>query len=88
MYGDDDPSRLPERTNEAAGAYAQACMAVAKELNHRVIDIWTKMQGFPNWQTSALWYGFNFYASCVASSLLHGFGDALSDERVVLCKIF
>jgi hypothetical protein len=33
------------------------------------------MQEFPNWQTSALWYGFNFYASCVASSILHGFGD-------------
>lgn len=54
MYGEDDPSREPERSNEAAGAYAQACIAVATELNHPVIDIWTKMQEFPDWQTSAL----------------------------------
>ena len=57
MYGEDDPSKLPKRTNEAAGTYAQACLTVAKELNHPVIDIWTKMQQFPDWQTSALWYG-------------------------------
>uniref|UniRef100_A0A0D9ZI85 Uncharacterized protein n=1 Tax=Oryza glumipatula TaxID=40148 RepID=A0A0D9ZI85_9ORYZ len=44
-------------TNEATGTYAQACLTVAKELNHPVIDIWTKMQQFPDWQTSALWYG-------------------------------
>ncbi|KAK3159747.1 hypothetical protein QOZ80_1BG0050530 [Eleusine coracana subsp. coracana] len=60
MYGHDDPSQLPERTNEAAGAYAQACMAVAKELNHPVIDIWTKMQEFPDWQTCALSDGLHF----------------------------
>jgi hypothetical protein len=54
MYGEDDPSRQPERSNEAAGAYAQACIAVATELNHPAIDIWTKMQEFPDWQTSAL----------------------------------
>jgi hypothetical protein len=56
IYGDNDPSRQPERTNEAAGTYAQACIAVAKELDHPVIDIWTRMQQFPDWQTSALWY--------------------------------
>ncbi|TVU22864.1 hypothetical protein EJB05_32585 [Eragrostis curvula] len=60
MYGDDDPSRQPERTNEAAGAYAQACMAVAKELDYPVIDIWTKMQEFPDWQTAALSDGLHF----------------------------
>ncbi|XP_062221328.1 GDSL esterase/lipase At5g45920-like isoform X2 [Phragmites australis] len=54
IYGEDDPSRQAERTNEAAGAYAQACLAVAKELGHAVIDIWTKMQEFSDWQTSAL----------------------------------
>ncbi|BAH92550.1 Os04g0269700, partial [Oryza sativa Japonica Group] len=57
MYGEDDPSKLPERTNEATGTYAQACLTVAKELNHPVIDIWTKMQQFPDWQTSALCRG-------------------------------
>lgn len=60
MYGDDDPSRQPERSNEAAGAYAQACIDVATELNHPVIDIWTKMQEFPDWQTSALSDGLHF----------------------------
>ncbi|XP_062189960.1 GDSL esterase/lipase At5g45920-like isoform X2 [Phragmites australis] len=54
IYGCDDPSRQAERTNEAAGAYARACLAVAKELGHPVIDIWTKMQEFPDWQTAAL----------------------------------
>ncbi|CAO2175072.1 unnamed protein product [Urochloa humidicola] len=60
MYGVDDPSRQAERTNEAAGSYAQACLAVAKELGHPVIDIWTKMQEFPDWQTSALSDGLHF----------------------------
>ncbi|KAL6627196.1 hypothetical protein ACP70R_030922 [Stipagrostis hirtigluma subsp. patula] len=60
IYGDDDPSRQPERTNEAAGAYAQACIAVAKELGHPVIDSWTKIQEFPDWQTSALSDGLHF----------------------------
>jgi hypothetical protein len=55
MYGDNASSRQPERTNEAAGTYAQACISVAKELDHPVIDIWTQMQQFPDWQTSALW---------------------------------
>jgi hypothetical protein len=64
VYGVDDPSRQAERTNEAAGSYAQACIAVAKELGYPVIDIWTKMQGFPDWQTSALRYCIYFYYPC------------------------
>ncbi|OEL14593.1 GDSL esterase/lipase [Dichanthelium oligosanthes] len=60
IYGVDDPLRQAERTNEAAGSYAQACIAVAKELGHPVIDIWTKMQEFPDWQTSALNDGLHF----------------------------
>lgn len=63
MYGDNGPSRQPERTNEAAGTYAQACIAVAKELGHPVIDIWTQMQQFPDWQTSALCDGLHFTPS-------------------------
>uniref|UniRef100_A0ACD5VPM8 Uncharacterized protein n=1 Tax=Avena sativa TaxID=4498 RepID=A0ACD5VPM8_AVESA len=63
MYGDNAPSRQPERTNEAAGTYAQACIAVAKELDHPVIDIWTRMQQFPDWQTSALCDGLHFTPS-------------------------
>lgn len=60
IYGDNDPSRQPERTNEAAATYAQACITVAKELDHPVIDIWTKMQQYPDWQTSALSDGLHF----------------------------
>ena len=52
----DNPSGLPERTNESAGAYAKACIAVAKESGIPVIDIWSKMQQFPNWEKIFLRY--------------------------------
>ncbi|KAI4965617.1 hypothetical protein ZWY2020_051255 [Hordeum vulgare] len=60
-----EPARIrqPERTNEVVGTYAQACIAVAKELGHPVIDIWTLMQQFPDWQTSALSDGLHFTPS-------------------------
>ncbi|GFZ02992.1 SGNH hydrolase-type esterase superfamily protein [Actinidia rufa] len=45
---------LPERTNEAAGAYAKACIAVAGECGVPVVDLWTKMQQFPDWQKAYL----------------------------------
>lgn len=54
----DGPSGLPERTNESAGAYAKACVAVAKELGVPYIDLWTKMQQFPDWEKSFLRYAF------------------------------
>ncbi|XP_021907709.1 GDSL esterase/lipase At5g45920 isoform X1 [Carica papaya] len=50
----EDPTGLPERTNEAAGAYAKACSAVASECGIPVIDLWSKMQKFPGWQKSCL----------------------------------
>lgn len=40
---------LPERTNEAAGAYAKACVTVAGECGIPVVDIWTKMQQISDW---------------------------------------
>lgn len=46
---------LPERTNEAAGSYAKACVAVANECQISAIDLWSKMQKIPNWQTECLW---------------------------------
>ncbi|KAM0922405.1 hypothetical protein ACQ4PT_006202 [Festuca glaucescens] len=49
-----DVSGLPERTNEAAGRYARACVEVARQSGHRVIDIWSRMQKFPGWETSFL----------------------------------
>lgn len=45
---------LPERTNDAAGAYAKACVSVANECGIPVIDLWNKMQKFPDWQKAYL----------------------------------
>ncbi|XP_020099647.1 GDSL esterase/lipase At5g45920 isoform X2 [Ananas comosus] len=56
----DGPSGLPERTNESAGAFAKACVAVAKELGVPYIDLWTKMQQFPDWEKSFLRDGLHF----------------------------
>lgn len=58
----DNPPGLPERTNQSAGAYAKACIAVAKESGIPVIDIWSKMQQFPNWEKSFLRDGLHFTA--------------------------
>ncbi|KAI0492019.1 hypothetical protein KFK09_026284 [Dendrobium nobile] len=58
----DDPSGLPERTNDSAGAYAKACIAVASESNIPVIDIWSKMQQFSGWEKSFLRDGLHFTA--------------------------
>ncbi|XP_059669875.1 GDSL esterase/lipase At5g45920 [Cornus florida] len=41
---------LPERTNEAAGAYAKACVSVAGECGLPVLDLWNKMQQNPDWR--------------------------------------
>ncbi|XP_051200097.1 GDSL esterase/lipase At5g45920-like [Lolium perenne] len=49
-----DMSGLPERTNEVTGRYARACMEVARQAGLRVIDIWSRMQKFPGWETSFL----------------------------------
>lgn len=50
----DNPQGLPERTNEAAGEYARACIAVATEYQIPVIDLWTKMQQLPDWRKEYL----------------------------------
>ncbi|KAB1223541.1 hypothetical protein CJ030_MR2G011234 [Morella rubra] len=50
----ENPLGLPERTNEAAGAYAKACIAVAKECGIPVVDLWTRMQQVPDWQNACL----------------------------------
>ncbi|KAJ3694227.1 hypothetical protein LUZ60_009707 [Juncus effusus] len=56
-----NPSAKPERTNEAAGNYADACVSLAKELNTPFIDIYSKMQTVSNWQ-SLLSDGLHFSA--------------------------
>ncbi|XP_072998338.1 GDSL esterase/lipase At5g45920 [Typha latifolia] len=59
-YGD---GSLPERTNESAGVFAKACIAVANESGIPVIDVWSKMQQFPDWEKSLLRDGLHFTAS-------------------------
>lgn len=49
-----DGSGLPERTNDSAGAYAKACVAVAEESGVPVIDLWTRMQQVPGWEKALL----------------------------------
>ncbi|KAG6778831.1 hypothetical protein POTOM_015179 [Populus tomentosa] len=55
----ENPSGLPERTNEAAGAYAQICISVAKECGCPVVDLWTKIQEFPDWKEVCLCDGLH-----------------------------
>ncbi|KAI3740648.1 hypothetical protein L2E82_31118 [Cichorium intybus] len=52
-YGE-NPSNLPERTNETAGNYAKACVAVAGECGVPVVDLWTRMQQFREWDKAYL----------------------------------
>ncbi|XP_077228997.1 SGNH hydrolase-type esterase superfamily protein [Tasmannia lanceolata] len=61
-YGD-NLSGLPERTNEFAGSYAKACVAVAGELGVPMIDVWSKMQQFPGWEKACLRDGLHLTAS-------------------------
>lgn len=49
-----DLSGLPDRTNAAAGAYARACLEVARQRGLRAVDIWSRMQGFPGWDKAFL----------------------------------
>ncbi|KAK9152962.1 hypothetical protein Sjap_000442 [Stephania japonica] len=49
-------SGLPERTNEAAGAYAKACISVAEECGLPIIDLWSGMQQLNDWEKSCLSY--------------------------------
>ncbi|XP_048325895.1 GDSL esterase/lipase At5g45920 isoform X3 [Ziziphus jujuba] len=50
----ENPLNQPERTNEAAGDYAKACIAVAGECGIPVVDLWTKMQQFSDWKKAYL----------------------------------
>lgn len=50
----ENPSGLPERTNEAAGAFARACVETAGECGIPVLDLWTRMQQHPDWRKAYL----------------------------------
>ncbi|XVF27531.1 hypothetical protein REPUB_Repub14bG0115900 [Reevesia pubescens] len=50
----ENPSGLPERTNEAAGSFAKACVETAGECGIPVVDLWTRMQQYPDWRKAYL----------------------------------
>ncbi|XP_052885983.1 GDSL esterase/lipase At5g45920-like isoform X2 [Gossypium arboreum] len=50
----ENPLGLPERTNEAAGAFAKACVETAGECGISVVDLWTRMQHYPDWRNAFL----------------------------------
>ncbi|XP_051124990.1 GDSL esterase/lipase At5g45920 [Andrographis paniculata] len=58
----DNPSGLPERTNEAAGIYAKQCLAVAAECGVAAINLWEKMQESPGWEKAFLSDGLHLTA--------------------------
>ncbi|KAM0035098.1 putative GDSL lipase/esterase, SGNH hydrolase superfamily [Helianthus debilis subsp. tardiflorus] len=46
--------KLPERTNEVTGIYANGCVEVAKELGVSSVNLWSKMQETQGWQKKFL----------------------------------
>lgn len=60
---------MSERTNEAAGAYAKACVAIAGQCGIQVVDLWTKMQQFPDWKNAYLRCSLFALFSCNFSHL-------------------
>jgi len=50
LYGE-NARKLPERTNEMAGVYADQCIELAREMHIPCINIWSKMQETEGWQT-------------------------------------
>ncbi|XP_059444094.1 GDSL esterase/lipase At5g62930-like [Corylus avellana] len=53
VYGE-KATELPERTNEVTELYAKQCIALAKEMGLRSIDLWSKMQETEGWQKKFL----------------------------------
>lgn len=53
LYGE-KAMRLPERTNEVTGLYAEACIEVAKDSGVPSINLWSKMQEIEGWQHKLL----------------------------------
>uniref|UniRef100_A0A803L8L1 SGNH hydrolase-type esterase domain-containing protein n=1 Tax=Chenopodium quinoa TaxID=63459 RepID=A0A803L8L1_CHEQI len=53
MYGE-KAMKIPERTNETAGKYANQCITLAEELSIPSINLWSKMQENEGWQRKYL----------------------------------
>ncbi|KAL4559719.1 hypothetical protein LXL04_031864 [Taraxacum kok-saghyz] len=75
MYGE-KAMKLPERTNENTGIYANECVEVAKELGVGSVNLWSKMQETQGWQKKFLSDGLH----------LTGDGNRVVYEEVV--KVF
>jgi len=65
----ENPQGLSERTNEAAGEYGRACIAVAGECGIPVVDLWNKMQhrkrDYLRSQKSFYLYVFSYIIFCI-----------------------
>ncbi|KAI3737324.1 hypothetical protein L2E82_27322 [Cichorium intybus] len=61
LYGE-KAMKLPERTNEVTGTYANGCVEVAKELGVDSINLWSKMQETQGWQKKFLSDGLHLTA--------------------------
>lgn len=49
----------PDRTNQRAQEYAEACIEVAKEMDVGVVDLWNAIQRTKDWETECLSDGFH-----------------------------
>ncbi|CAI9118208.1 OLC1v1019743C1 [Oldenlandia corymbosa var. corymbosa] len=61
LYGD-QATKVPERTNETAGMYADKCVELAKELDLPSINLWSKMQETEGWRKKFLRDGLHLTA--------------------------
>ncbi|XP_058099661.1 GDSL esterase/lipase WDL1 [Magnolia sinica] len=48
------------RTNEACGRYSEACIDMCKEMDLKVIDLWTAVQKRENWRETCFIDGIHF----------------------------
>ncbi|KAK7265680.1 hypothetical protein RJT34_33303 [Clitoria ternatea] len=51
--------KVPERTNEVTGQYANACVEIAKEMGVYHINLWSKLQETDGWQKKFLCDGLH-----------------------------
>lgn len=75
----ENPMGLPERTNDAAGAYAKACVSAAEECGVPVVDLWTKMQQLPDWKNVYLRY-------CMITLFMHWLIACLNLPHKIVSK--
>lgn len=78
LYGE-KAMKLPERTNEVAGIYANECVSLASELGIPSINLWSKMQETEGWQRK-----FLRFVLCLATRVhFLFFGKGLHLKKVI-----